>query len=188
MEPLHVTQALPGLLLVIFALPRLVSGMVTARLLESFGAAVLAVIVLTASSSLIAENLDQRQVRFGAAEQVGPLTPDSSGQFARIAATEIRRLTDQPVLFISYPAPSAYAEGALTNPTRYDYPLASAFPSAAQDEVIGQIRAGSIRWVCISGDLAGGADPLAPTELIPWVQSNMALVQQLPSSALYRRG
>lgn len=84
----------------------------------------LVAIVVAASWSLVREILGQRQYTPDATAQGGPITSDSFGQSARTAGAQIRQRTDQPVLFISYLAPGAYAAGVLANPTRYDYPLA----------------------------------------------------------------
>ncbi len=109
--------------------------------------------------------------------------PDSVGATARADAAEIRTVAGDRVFLVSWYAPAAYASGGLQNPTRYNYPLASAFPTSAQQQVISQISTGSIPWVCIA-DIGG---PLAPNVFINWVRANMKQVAVLNSCVLYSR-
>lgn len=76
-----------------------------------------------------------------------------------------------------------YLACGLTNPTPYDYPLASTFGPTGQQEVAQQLRDGRIGWCCAQPAEHGA---LTPTHLEEFVARELVRVGETPLGTLYR--
>jgi hypothetical protein len=101
--------------------------------------------------------------------------PDETGQ--------VRSAADDRVMVLRPDAALFYLAGGLENPTPYDYPYASTFGRHGQAEVIQQIRSGRVPWVCRS---MPADDPLAPRELMAFVNDHMTEAAATPIGSLRR--
>lgn len=88
-------------------------------------------------------------------------------------------------LLVLHPAaPLFYFNSNLRNPTRYDYPLVTPFGRTGQQEVIRQIREGSLDRVCLH-PLSGEWMTMAPEQLIRFVHTSMVPGPDLGPCRIY---
>jgi hypothetical protein len=104
--------------------------------------------------------------------QLSWLSTREDGQGSHRPSDRIREAAHgQPLFLLVGDAPLWYLGSGVTNPTRFDYPLASTFGRDGQAEVIESIRNGRVQRVCLqkSDDWQG----LPPTELLAFVRTRM---------------
>jgi hypothetical protein len=95
----------------------------------------------------------------------------------------LREATGGVVFLLRPDAALWYLACGLTNPTPYDYPLASTFGPTGQQEVAQQLRDGRIGWCCVQPARHGA---LTPTHLEEFVERELVRVGETPLGTLYR--
>lgn len=120
--------------------------------------------------------------RVQVARRAGGITDCDAPRFDGLPAP-LRERTGGRVFLLRPDASFWYLAGGLENPTPYDYPYASVFGPHGQEEVIDDIRAGRVEWVCWPGPTDGR---LRPVQLEEFVAASMVAVEETAAGVLYR--
>lgn len=98
-------------------------------------------------------------------------------------SARLRERAPEPSVFLLFPtAGFYYLQTELRNPTPFDYPTATSFGRAGQEETMQAIREGRIRWVCYWR----WEWNLRPVRIEAFVEQEMEPVENLGLCTLYR--
>jgi hypothetical protein len=122
----------------------------------------------------------------------GPMVPAGFRDHAARLATSLHTADHRSNrTFLLMPSASFYyLLAGLDDPTRFDYPLVDIFGRFGQEEVIGEIRRGAVRHVCVGSFVTYRG--LQPRTLMRYVRVRMVRIRDLGATrdagcTLYRR-
>ena len=182
----HVTVAVPALLVLLaLSATRLAQGLTARRARVLFASALLWV---GAGTILLVCTMAARAARPSVVVATLPhvhgvlLDRQRQATLASEAAA-LRAASGGSAFLLTPEAAGYYLISGVRNPTRYDYPLSTAFGRDGEADVAGAIVRGELPYVCL------GIDPtlvLSPARLVQAVQQHMIASDPLGPCVLYR--
>jgi 4-amino-4-deoxy-L-arabinose transferase-like glycosyltransferase len=112
------------------------------------------------------------------------IAPEREARMRETAFVLSRAGADGPLFLATPEAGFYYLLSGVSNPTPYDYPLASAFGRTGQAELVARIRQGDLDAVCLG---IRRADNLTPWRLVYTVKTTMEPGERTPPCRVYRQ-
>ncbi len=190
--PQHLTETAPLFLVVIAGSVALLAPTLRASRLRRALAAGLALWLAIATVAIVARAIEPlgqpSESLTGLPHVVGAAVADHTIRGVRIVGAGARRAHATNLFIIRPDASYYYLTAQLTDPTPFDFPGVSDLGRDDQDGVIRLLRAGSVRWVCVSRPARRGAyvSPTRPVRLEAYVRRTFVFTRHLRICDLYR--